>query len=251
MQRFSGKVAVVTGAAGGIGRVYAEALLAQGASVTICDINEPLLCQTAPSLSGRGPLLTTVTDVSSPESCREMVAATVQRFGRLDILINNAGLFANIKPKPIDEISLAEWDRIMAVNLRGTFCCTQAVVPEMKRLGYGKIVNIASTTVFTGTAGYGHYVGSKAGVIGLTRSLASELGPFGIRVNVVAPGLTDTEAAHSAIPGERHREVELRRALRRAEEPEDLVGPVLFFCHADSDFVTGQCLLVEGGLNYQ
>ncbi len=171
------------------------------------------------------------------------------RFGRIDALINNAALFQRpaMSRVPFEQIPVEEWDRMMAVNLRGIFLCCRAVVPYMKQQRRGKIINISSGTVFHGSPLRAHYVTSKAGVIGFTRSLARELGAYNITVNAVAPGLTlsmDTvDEARAAMNQERLQ----TRALKRTELPEDLVGTIVFLCSSESDFMTGQTLVVDGG----
>jgi 3-oxoacyl-[acyl-carrier protein] reductase len=178
-----------------------------------------------------------------------MAAATLKRFGRIDVLVNNAAFFATIPMSrvPLEEISVEEWDRMMAVNLRGIFLCCKAVLPAMRRQGKGKIINISSGTALSGSPTRIHYVTSKAGVLGFTRTLAREVGPSGITVNAIAPGNTLSEEnptpeilqQRSARVGD--------RALARVQLPADLVGTLLFFASDASDFITGQTLVVDGG----
>jgi NAD(P)-dependent dehydrogenase (short-subunit alcohol dehydrogenase family) len=190
--RLQGRVAIVTGAAQGIGARYAASLAAEGATVVCADVidAEPVAAQIR---AAGGRALALRADVSSAESVRQMAAASVEAFGRIDVLVNNAGLFANLAMKPFEQIDAAEWDRVMAVNVRGPFECAKAVLPQMRAQGYGKIVNIASATVFKGSPLLLHYVTSKGAVVAMTRSLARELGDAGIRVNTLAPGLTASE----------------------------------------------------------
>ncbi len=171
----------------------------------------------------------------------------VQRFGRIDVLVNNAAIYGTLQRRSFMEIPVAEWDRVMAVNLRGLFLCARAVFPAMKAQGKGKIINIASSTFFRGVPNFIHYTTSKGGVVGFTRSLARELGDFGIRVTAVAPGFTlsgENEKNSSA----EQKEANIRmRMLKRAQVPADLVGTIVFLASDDSDFITGQTIAVDGG----
>jgi NAD(P)-dependent dehydrogenase (short-subunit alcohol dehydrogenase family) len=189
------------------------------------------------------------TDVSQPVSTQHMARATMERFGRIDGLINNAAVFQRpaMSRVPFEQIPLEEWDWLMAVNLRGIFLCCRAVAPYMKQQRQGKIINISSGTVFYGATLMAHYVTSKAGVIGLTRALARELGEYNINVNAIAPGLTismdEVDPAREAFNQQRLQ----ARSLKRTEFPQDLVGTAVFLCSAESDFITGQTLVVDGG----
>jgi 3-oxoacyl-[acyl-carrier protein] reductase len=174
-----------------------------------------------------------------------MAEAARDRFGRVDVLVNNAGMIAGVPRRAFDEIPESEWDRMLAVNLKGCWLCCKAVVPVMRQQGYGKIVNVTSNTVLWGSPGLLHYVSSKGALVAFTRSLARELGPAGIRVNAVAPGFTATEATRDA-PEVTARNVSAR-ALPRVQLPEDLTGTVVYLTSADSDFVTGQMIAVNGG----
>ena len=169
----------------------------------------------------------------------------MERFGRIDVLVNNAAYYYGVARKAFTEISLEEWDRMMAVNVKGPWLCTRAVFPNMKERGKGKIINLASEVFFTGSQGFVHYVSSKGGVIGLTRALAIELGPYGICVNAVAPGYTDTEASRTIADVSKYDTS--RTPLKRLERPEDVVGIVAFLASDESDFITGQTVLVDGG----
>jgi NAD(P)-dependent dehydrogenase (short-subunit alcohol dehydrogenase family) len=246
--RLSGKVAIVTGGGNGIGWCYARRLAVEGAKVVIAEIDARAGAEAARHITESGGQAIAIrTDVSSESDTLAAVEAAMAEFHGIDILINNAALYANISLKPIEQIPVAEWDRVMAVNLRGLFLMTKAVLPHMKAKGYGKIVNISSNTVFSGGPMMLHYVTSKAGIIGLTRSLAKEVGSFGICVNVITPGLTDTLAAEGTIPQDRFDVVVGSRAIRRRQAPEDLVGTMLFLCSPESDFITGQIINVDGG----
>ena len=246
--RLQGRVAIVTGAAQGIGARYAAALAAEGAALVCADVidAEPVAAQIR---AAGGRALALLADVSSAESVRQMAAASVEAFGRIDVLVNNAGLFANLAMKPFEQIEAAEWDRVMAVNVRGPFECAKAVLPQMRAQGYGKIINIASATVFKGSPMLLHYVTSKGAVVAMTRSLARELGDAGIRVNTLAPGLTASEntLANPAWQGAVGANNIASRAIKREVTPEDLCGTLVYLASAESDFVTGQVIVVDGG----
>jgi 3-oxoacyl-[acyl-carrier protein] reductase len=243
-----GKVAIVTGGGGGIGYAVAQRLIADGARVVIADIDDRKGAAASRRLDASGASAVFVhTDVSDENSTRSLAQVAMETFSAIDILINNAALFATVRMREIENIPLAEWDSVMSINLRGPFLTARAVLPQMKRQRRGKIVNISSNTVFSGGPLLSHYVASKAGLIGFTRSLAREAGPFGICANLVAPGLTDTEAAQQTIPSQRFEAVTGLRAIGRKQEPADLVGAISFLCSPDSDFITGQTITVDGG----
>jgi 3-oxoacyl-[acyl-carrier protein] reductase len=250
MARLQDRVIIVTGGAHGIGRAYCEGLACEGARVVVADIDGASAEAVVKALSAGGSeALAVETDVSQPEATERMARATMERFGGIDGLINNAALFQRpaMSRVPFEQIPVEEWDRLMAVNLRGIFLCCRAVVPYMKQQRRGKIINISSGTVFHGSPLVAHYVTSKAGVIGFTRSLARELGEYNINVNAVAPGLTistdEVDEARAAMNQQRLQ----ARALKRTEVPQDLVGTILFLCSSESDFMTGQTLVVDGG----
>ena len=250
MDRLKDQVLIVTGGAHGIGLAYCEGLAAEGARVVVADIDGQGADAVAASLGEAGhDALAVTTDVSQPESTDTMARLTMERFGRIDGIINNAAIYQRpaVTRGPFEEIPVEEWDRLMGVNLRGVFLCCRAVVPHMKVQGSGKIVNISSGTVFNGSTQMLHYVTSKAGVIGLTRSLARELGDYNINVNAIAPGLTvsmDDDDEDKLLRFETRMQA---RSLKRLEGPQDLVGAVLFLCSTDSDFMTGQTMVVDGG----
>jgi NAD(P)-dependent dehydrogenase (short-subunit alcohol dehydrogenase family) len=247
MGRLDGTSAIVTGAAQGIGATYAKALAAEGARVSVCDLYPPDAVVQAIRAAG-GDAIGRICDVSDPKPVATLVHATEEAFGSVHVLVNNAALFGNIARKPFTEIASEEWDRVMAVNTRGPFECVKAVLPVMRRQRYGKIINIASGTVFKGTPMMLHYVASKGAVVAMTRALARELGEHGICCNALAPGLTlsDTIRSRNDYGGLRSLNVE-SRALKREETPDDLVGALLFLASHDSDFMTGQTILVDGG----
>nr|WP_245635018.1 glucose 1-dehydrogenase [Marinobacterium profundum] len=242
------KVVIVTGAAQGIGAAYARALASEGARIVLADILDGTAVAREIETAG-GQALAIKTNVSDEASVAAMAAATVERFGRIDVLINNAAIYASLELKPFEQIDLAEWDRVMSVNVRGPFVCARAVVPYMKRNGYGRIVNISSGTPFKGTPNMLHYVTSKGAILALTRALARETGDYGICVNTLAPGLVLSEGV---IENEEMRDrltgpVIASRAIKRDQMPEDLIAPLLFLASDDSAFMTGETLVIDGG----
>ncbi len=242
--RLKDKVAIVTGGGIGLGRAYCKALASEGAKVVVADIQEAAANEVAKAIDG----LALRVDVTSAEQTRAMAEKTLAAYGRIDILLNNAGLYSVLAKKPFFEIDEAEWDRVMAVNVKGVFLCSRAVHPAMKAQRKGKIINISSGTVLGGTAMFLHYVTSKAAVIGLTRALAREVGPDNICVNAITPGLTVADENQKAMLPEDYLAARRRaRALQRDQLPEDLVGTVLFLASGDSDFLTGQTINVDGG----
>jgi len=242
------RVAIVTGAAQGIGRAYALRLTEEGAKVVIADILDGAETEQAVVDKG-GEALTLHTDVTDEQSTVEMARKTVERFGRIDVLVNNAAFFSSIVKKPFYEIPGDEWDAVLRVNLKGPFLCSKAVYPQMKAQGKGKIINISSGTFYKGLPHFLHYVTTKGGIIGFTRSLAREVGDAGICVNTIAPGYTETEILKSKPqdPGEVTKASVTARCIKRPETPEDLTGTVVFLSSDDSDFITGQTIIVDGG----
>ena len=245
MKRLDGRVAIVTGGGHGIGKAYARRLAEEGAAVVIAELDAPAGEGVAAEVGG----LAVRTDVSEEASVGEMARRTLERYGRVDILVNNAAIFATVPMSraPFDEIDPAEWDRMMAVNLRGTWLACRAVIPQMRKQRYGKIINISSGTALKGSASRIHYVTSKAGIIGFTRTLAMEVGKDNICVNCIAPGSTLSEENADESIVKYRQAAASTRALQRLQRPEDLVGAVAFFASADSDFITGQTLVVDGG----
>ena len=206
--RLKDKVMIITGAGQGIGAAYARRMVDEGAKVVIADINEEKAQAVAGDITGKGhEVIAVKTDVSDENSTRDLVQQVVDTYGRVDVLINNAGVFSTIKLTPAEEISVQEWDTLMSVNLRGVFLCSKAVIPLMKKQKKGKIINISSATVFMGKPWYIHYVTSNAGVIGFTRALARELGDFNIQVNCVTPGYTETEIPRETTTSEQKKAI--------------------------------------------
>lgn len=245
--RLKDKVAIVTGGAKGLGRAFALRLSEEGAKVMVVTRKDMDNLQETvrqiKALGGDARLFQA--DVAKVEDTLEMARAAVKAWGRIDILINNAAIYDGIERRPFYDIDPDEWDLVMSVNVKGAFLATRAVFPHMKEQGYGKIVNLASEVFFTGSHGFAHYVASKGGIIGLTRALAVELGPHNICINCVAPGFTDTEASRGLADVTKYDTS--KTPLRRLEKPEDLTGAALFLASPESDFITGQTLLVDGG----
>ena len=251
MARLDGRVAIVTGGARGIGRHYSEALATEGAGVMIADIADGRdLAAELAAEHGANSVASAQVDVSDEESVKALVAATIERFGKIDVLVNNAALFAPLREQPFAEIETELWDRVMAVNVRGLFLMAKHVAPHMIAQNYGKIINIGSGSAARGIPHMLHYVTSKGAVTAFTRALSRELGAHNICVNTLAPGLTISDSVVDHNPGHLRsaREPAIqRRALKRDEVPEDLVGTLVFLASADSDFITGQTIAVDGG----
>ncbi len=248
--RLAGRVAIVTGGGHGIGKVYARGMAKEGAKIVVAEIDGAAGETLAAELEREGCRAIAVrTDVSDQASVLAMAKRAVDAFGRIDILVNNAAIFATIPMSraPFDEIGVDEWDRMMTVNLRGTWLASRAVVPHMRSGGYGKIINISSGTALMGSSSRIHYVTSKAGILGFTRTLARELGKDGICVNCIAPGSTLSEENPDAGILKLRAAAVADRALQRVQKPDDLVGAIVFFASSESDFITGQTLVVDGG----
>jgi 3-oxoacyl-[acyl-carrier protein] reductase len=248
------KVVIITGGAHGIGKAYGLGFAKAGAHVVVADIDKPagdrVAAEIAKNFQARA--LALETDVSDEASTKEMATRTIERFGRIDALINNAAVFSVVPMNRggIETIDPKEWDRLMAVNLRGLFFCCRAVLPTMRKQKSGKIITIASGTVFAGAPGRIHYVTSKAGTIGFTRTLAREVGDDNINVNCLAPGntLSEENPTEQMI---RFRESSVAlRSLKRIQVPDDAVGAMLFLASPLSDFITGQTINVDGGISF-
>jgi NAD(P)-dependent dehydrogenase (short-subunit alcohol dehydrogenase family) len=243
------KVAIITGAGRGIGKTVALAFADRGAHIVSVDLDLPSARATADEVRAKGRrALAVPADVSKWSDVEKMAEAAGREFGGIDILVNNAAI-ADIRPKPFVEVTEAEWDKILSVNLKGLFLCCKAVFPYLKARGKGKIVNISSGTHFLGAPGLIHYASSKGGVIGFTRTLSRELGEYQINVNSVAPGFTITEGVSAllATPGVAQMTV-ARRSIKRRQMPEDLIGAIVFLSSEESDFITGQTVVVDGGV---
>jgi NAD(P)-dependent dehydrogenase (short-subunit alcohol dehydrogenase family) len=253
MGRLDGRVAIVTGAAHGevraaLGSHFAKALAVEGAKVAVADTKD--CTSVAGEISEAGGTAHALrVDVRDEQSVRDMVAATVRRFGRLDILVNNAAVGSNIPAVSIGQLAVSEWDELMAVNVRGPFLCAKAAIPEMRRNGYGKIINVGSSTMISGLPNRLHYVTAKGAILAMTRSMARELGPDGIRVNTIAYGLIMSPQSEKefAVDPARHTAYLAHRAMPVDMYPSDIVGALIFLASADSDAMTGQFVNVDSG----
>ncbi len=252
-QRFdvSGKVVIITGGGQGIGRAYAHAFADADAITVIAEVNAALGEQVAAEITARGKQsMAVATDIADPAAVDSLVAKVVTRHSKIDVLINNASIFSTIKMRPFTAIPLDEWDRVLRVNITGTFLMSRAVTPHMQMKKWGRIINISSAAVTMGRPNYLHYTTSKAAVIGMTRSLAKELGAHGITVNTVLPGATDTEVERETVTAQQKAAMIAMRSIPREETPEDLVGAVMFLASDASAFISGQSITVDGGLTF-
>jgi NAD(P)-dependent dehydrogenase (short-subunit alcohol dehydrogenase family) len=244
MGQLDGKVAIVTGAAQGIGRALADGLAREGARIVVADLRG---AEDAAAAYPGGLGLTV--DVASEEDVQRLVDETVGRLGGVDVLVNNAGLYASLAMRPFDQIPLEEWRQVMDVNVASMFLTCRAVVPVMRGRGGGKIVNISSGTPFRGVPFLLHYVTSKGAIVAFTRALAKELGKDGIHVNCVAPGFTMSDGVkqHPEVV-DKLRDVSVAaRTIQRDQVPEDVVGAVVYLASPAADFVTGQTIVIDGG----
>lgn len=250
MPVLDGRTAVVTGGGTGLGRVFATALAEEDARVAIADIKLADAKAAAEGIGTAGGVAVALEfDQSDPDSVEEMIRKTEDHLGPVEVLVNNASLFSTLERGEALDISPEEWTTVVQTNLNGTFFCCRAAMPSMRERGYGKIVNIASSAIFSATNRLAHYVAAKAGVVGMTRALAREYGNSGITVNCIAPGATDSGASQST--SEYLRSKVGARSIQRVQTPDDLVGAVIFLCSPMSDFVTGQNLVVDGGSVFQ
>lgn len=248
MGTLNGKVAIVTGAAAGLGRAFCLKLASEGASIVAVTANNAAGVTETARLIGEagGSAIALMADISDELDTVQMAEEAAARFGRIDVLVNNAAIYRGIFRGAFDAIDPKEWDRVMAVNAKGPWLCTRATFPYMKERGKGKIINVASAVFFSGSRNWVHYVASKGAVIGLTRALAQELGDYNICVNAIAPGLVLTEASKELIPDAGSYGV-ARGCIKRPETEEDVIGLVAFLASDEADFITGQTIIVDGG----
>lgn len=252
MARLAGRTAIVTGGAVGIGRHYCHALAGEGAQVMLADVVDG--SQTAAEIAakhGSNSVTSFKFDVSDEKQCKALVEKTIEHFGKIDVLVNNAAIYSALPSLNVTDIDVDLWDRVMAVNIRGPFLMVKHVAPHMIARKSGKIINIGSGTAARGVPYASHYVASKGAITSFTRAVSRELGEDGICVNTLAPGHTvsDTAAANPGHLGEGRTAALARRTIKRDQYPEDLLGSLIFLASSDSDFITGQVLAVDGGTN--
>jgi len=245
--RFKDKAVIITGGGGKLGKAYALAFAREGAKISLPDVVSADHVVKAVQDQG-SEAMSVQCDVSNEASVKAMVEATAKRFGGVDILVNNAAYFMTVKKGPFWEMEVEEFDKAMAVNVRGVWLCTKAVFPYMKDRAKGKIINISSGVALNGNPNYIHYVSTKGAVISMTRAMARELGDYGICVNSVAPGFTLTEGRQVDPEYERRRNQQ--RCFKRSQVEADVVGTVLFLASSDSDYMTGQLLSIDGGTHF-
>ncbi len=241
----TGRTVVITGAAGGMGSLVAERFLSNGDVVVASDTSEEALSALKGELGSAGRLEMVVADISKEEDCLKVAASAKKATGQIDVLIQVAGFFPI---EPFLDMSAESWRKIIDINLTGTALMAKACLPMMQGRGWGRIVNFGSASIYGGVAGQTHYVAAKAGIVGFTRSLAREVGTEGITVNLIAPGLTVTKAVKDSFPGDVIEQQIERRCIKRDQTAADLVGPTFFLASPDADFISGQSLIVDGGL---
>jgi NAD(P)-dependent dehydrogenase (short-subunit alcohol dehydrogenase family) len=245
------RVVIITGAGQGIGRVFAKAFALAGARAVIAELDENKATSVAAEImKADGEALAVTTDVADPASIDEMIEVVTDKYCRIDVLINNAAIFSTLEMRPFEQIPLKEWEQVLRVNVTGAFLCARAVLPAMRQRGWGRIVNMASGAVSLGRPGYLHYIASKAALIGMSRSMARELGKDGITVNAILPGATFTEIERKTVTPEQKERIIAMQCVPRAEAPEDLVGAALFLASDASRFVTGQIINADGGATH-
>lgn len=250
-QSFEGRVAIVTGAGQGIGRAFAKAFAQVGAIPIIAERNTDKGRAVEQEIANAGDkALFVEVDVAEPKSVERLARDVERRFGRIDILVNNAAVFSTLEMRPFDQIPLEEWETVLRVNVTGPFLCARAVLPMMRRCGWGRIVNMASGAVTLGRPNYLHYIASKAALIGMTRSMARELGRDGITVNAILPGATFTEIERKTVTPAQKEVIVAQQCIARPQIPDDLIGALLFLSSDAAAFVTGQAITVDGGATH-
>ena len=247
-----GRVVIITGAGQGIGRELARQFAAAGAVPVVADLSLDKAESVIAEIESAGGRATAIdVDVAQKPSVDEMARRVLEQFGRIDVLVNNAAIFATLNKRPFDEIPIEEWEQVIRVNVTGSYLCACAVAPAMRSARWGRIINVSSDAVPRGVANYLHYVTSKSALIGMTNSMARELGPFGITVNCVRPGATATEVQRTHNPTVEFRNKVLgEQCLARGQLPEDLTGIVMFFATEAAGFITGQTIAADGGLTH-
>ncbi len=246
--RLKDKVIIVTGGGNGIGRTYCESLVSEGAKVLVADIdrnNAAALAEELNRRAGHQCAAATGVDVTSEDDTEKMVGTAIEKFQRVDVLINNVGTYPHVE---FEKITYEAWRKVITVNLDSVFLCSKAVLPQMKKQRTGKIINITTNLVWVGLAGMVHYIAAKAGIVGFTRSLAREIGEYGITVNAVAPGAVIPERVPDEVSRKRVEMIVNYQCIKRPQRSNDLVGTVIFLASSDSDFISGQLVTVDGGL---
>jgi 3-oxoacyl-[acyl-carrier protein] reductase len=245
------RVVITTGAGQGIGRVFAHAFASYGAIAVVADLNLEKAEAVAQAIQAQGGrALALKVDVGSDESLQSMAKTVMERYGRIDVLINNAAIFSTLAMRPFWDIPLDEWNQVMHVNITGVMLACRAVIPYMREAQWGRIINMSSASILLGRPNYVHYTTSKAALIGMTRSMARELGKDNITVNAVMPGAVQTEIARATVTPQQREAITAAQCVPRAEVPQDLVGALLFIASDGSRFMTGQTMNLDGGAGY-
>ena len=246
------RVVIVTGAGQGLGREIARQFAAAGAVAVVADLNAEKAREVEQEIrQANGRALAVQVDIGSKESVDAMAAKALETFGRIDVLVNNAAIFATLNKLPFDQIPLEEWERVLRINITGSYLCACAVAPAMREAKWGRIINISSDSVPRGIGNYLHYVTSKSAIIGMTNAMARELGPFGVTVNCIRPGAVATEVERTHNPTEAFRQRVLgEQCIPKGQLPEDLAGTIIFLATQAASFVTGQTVAVDGGLTH-
>ena len=249
MKNLENRVAIITGGSQGIGAEYCRRFAEEGAKIVIADVFDGSKLAQSIRDNGRDAVFVK-TDVAEENDNSQMVEAAISNFGKIDILVANAGLYTNLERKSSIEETPEEWDEVMNVNIKGVWLSAKAVIPHMEKLGYGKIINIASTAAFSGQGHSTRYAASKAAVVGITRTMAREYGSKGIAINAIAPGPIETTTSSIQVDGnlqQRQESIMGRRSIKRLGMPDDVAGLCVFLASSDSDFITGQTIVVDGG----
>ena len=248
--RLENKVAIITGSARGLGRAIAMRFAREGAKVTVCDIHDctPVYDEI---VAAGGEALALTTDITDEKATAEMAEKTVERFGRIDVLVNNAAAVGGLEipdfMKPVEQLTMADWDKMLSVNIKGTFSCCQAVIPYLKKQNSGKIIIMVSTTGFSGAAAFLHYSTSKGGLMTMTRGLANALGQYNINVNAVAPGPVMTDTMRVLVNDEAEKALLERQLIKKPIQPEDVASAAVFMASDEASMITGQILSVNAG----